>query len=86
MREMDHGRPSAPGRGGTTAAGERDAPAPGASIPVLLLPENVLVDGLDAALLTIPEFDPDADLDRPVGLLHRVAAAVGRVWHRQWEF
>jgi hypothetical protein len=85
MKEMDRGRPPSAGRGSTTQAGERDTPV-GVSIPVLLLPENVLIEGLDAALLTIPEFDPDADPDRPAGLLRRIGAALGRVWHRQWEF
>jgi hypothetical protein len=85
MRSMDHGRRPAADRAGTAEAGERDTPV-GVSIPVLLLPEGVLLEGLDAGLLTNPAFDPDAAEDRPSRFVHRIAAALGRVWHRQWEF
>jgi hypothetical protein len=59
--------------------------APRRGIPLLLLPEGVMLE-VDLAMLLSDVFPAEPVLDLPEGRVTKVATRLGRAWLQQWEY
>jgi hypothetical protein len=84
MREQRHRVRAGTEGSATLSPLEERRSAARKGIPLLLLPEGVILE-VDMAMLQSDVFPAEPVLDLPEGMAKRIATRLGRAWLSQWD-